>query len=75
MIQLIKGFKDILPEEIGLWQEIEATARQMFEDFGYREIRLPIVEKSELFARSIGDTTDIVEKEMYTFDEIGRAHV
>jgi histidyl-tRNA synthetase len=69
MIQLIKGFKDILPEEIGLWQEIEATARTMFEDFGYREIRLPIVEKSELFARSIGDTTDIVEKEMYTFDD------
>lgn len=69
MIQLIKGFKDILPDEIGLWQDIEAAARQMFEDFGYREIRLPIVEKSELFARSIGDTTDIVEKEMYTFDD------
>ena len=69
MIQLIKGFKDILPEEIGLWQEIENTARTLFEDFGYREIRLPIVEKSELFARSIGDTTDIVEKEMYTFDD------
>ncbi len=69
MIQLIKGFKDILPEEISLWQEIEAAAREMFENFGYREIRLPIVEKSELFARSIGDTTDIVEKEMYTFDD------
>jgi histidyl-tRNA synthetase len=69
MIQLIKGFKDILPDEIGLWQKIEATAKALFEDFGYREIRLPIVEKSELFARSIGDTTDIVEKEMYTFDD------
>lgn len=75
MIQLIKGFKDILPEETGLWQEIETIAKQMFEDFGYREIRLPIVEKAELFARSIGDTTDIVEKEMYTFDDGRRGAV
>jgi histidyl-tRNA synthetase len=75
MIQLIKGFKDILPDEIALWQMIENTARTMFEDFGYREIRLPIVEKSELFARSIGDTTDIVEKEMYTFEDGKRGNV
>lgn len=75
MIQLIKGFKDILPDEIALWQHIEKTARELFEDFGYREIRLPIVEKSELFARSIGDTTDIVEKEMYTFEDGKRGNV
>ncbi|GAB6097409.1 histidine--tRNA ligase [Desulfatiferula olefinivorans] len=75
MIQLIKGFKDILPEEIALWQHIEQTARALFESFGYREIRLPIVEKSELFARSIGDTTDIVEKEMYTFEDGKRGNV
>lgn len=67
MIQLIKGFKDVLPENISLWQKIETTARELFENFGFSEIKLPIVEKSELFARSIGDTTDIVEKEMYTF--------
>ncbi len=67
MIQLIKGFKDVLPEKISLWQEIETTARELFEDFGFCEIKLPIIEKSELFAKSIGDTTDIVEKEMYTF--------
>ena len=67
MIQLIRGFKDILPGEVGLWQEIERVARQLFEDFGFKEIRIPIMEKTELFARSIGEDTDIVEKEMYTF--------
>ncbi len=66
-IQLIRGFKDILPNETGLWQHIERTAIGMFEDFGYREIRIPIMEKTDLFARSIGEDTDIVEKEMYTF--------
>ena len=67
MIQLIRGFKDILPGEVELWQHIEATARSLFADFGYREIRIPVMEKTELFARSIGEDTDIVEKEMYTF--------
>lgn len=66
-IQLIRGFKDILPGETELWQQIERTAIALFEDFGYREIRIPIMEKTELFARSIGEDTDIVEKEMYTF--------
>jgi len=66
-IQLIRGFKDILPGETELWQYIERTAIALFEDFGYREIRIPIMEKTELFARSIGEDTDIVEKEMYTF--------
>jgi histidyl-tRNA synthetase len=69
MIQLIRGFKDILPGEIELWQEIEKTARSLFEDFGFKEIRIPIMEKTELFARSIGEDTDIVEKEMYTFPD------
>jgi len=69
MIQLIRGFKDILPEEAGLWQEIERIAAGLFEDFGYREIRIPIMERTELFARSIGEDTDIVEKEMYTFPD------
>ncbi len=69
MIQLIRGFKDILPEEIAVWQHIEKTARSLFADFGFKEIRLPILEHSELFKRSIGEDTDIVEKEMYTFSD------
>jgi histidyl-tRNA synthetase len=67
MIQLIRGFKDILPGEIEIWQQIERTACALFEDFGFKEIRIPIMERTELFARSIGEDTDIVAKEMYTF--------
>ncbi len=69
MIQLIRGFKDILPGEVELWQKIENTARTLFEDFGFSEIRIPIMEKTELFSRSIGEETDIVQKEMYTFPD------
>jgi histidyl-tRNA synthetase len=69
MIQLIRGFKDILPGEVELWQHIEKTAIALLEDFGYRDIRIPIMERTELFARSIGENTDIVEKEMYTFPD------
>jgi histidyl-tRNA synthetase len=71
MIQLIRGFKDILPGEVELWQAVEAVARQLLEDFGFKEIRIPIMERTELFARSIGEDTDIVEKEMYTFGFAG----
>jgi len=70
-IQLVRGFKDILPGEVELWQYIEKTVRDLFEDFGFREIRIPIMERTELFARSIGEDTDIVEKEMYTFADRG----
>ena len=69
MIQLIRGFKDILPGEVELWQKIERIARGLFEDFGFNEIRIPIMERTELFKRSIGEDTDIVEKEMYTFPD------
>ena len=69
MIQLIRGFKDILPGEVELWQHVENTARSLLEDFGFKEIRIPIMEHTELFARSIGEDTDIVEKEMYTFSD------
>jgi histidyl-tRNA synthetase len=69
MIQLIRGFKDILPGEVEQWQEIERISRQLFEDFGFKEIRIPIMERTELFKRSIGEDTDIVEKEMYTFPD------
>ncbi len=68
-IRSIKGFKDILPGETELWQHIEKTATEVLGNFGFREIRLPILEKTELFARSIGEATDIVEKEMYTFTD------
>jgi histidyl-tRNA synthetase len=71
MIQLIRGFKDILPGEVELWQKIEQEARALFDSFGFREIRIPIMEKTELFKRSIGEDTDIVEKEMYTFADRG----
>jgi len=68
-ITSVRGFKDILPEEIGKWRFVEETARKIFQDFGYVEIRIPILEKTELFARGIGEATDIVEKEMYTFTD------
>ena len=68
-IQAIKGVKDILPEDMPAWRHLEATASRIFEDFGFSEIRVPIFEYTELFARSIGATTDIVEKEMYTFED------
>jgi histidyl-tRNA synthetase len=69
MIQLIRGFRDILPGDVELWQQIESTAVSLFKDFGFEEIRIPIMERTELFARSIGEDTDIVEKEMYTFPD------
>ena len=66
-IKALKGFKDILPDEVTLWKYVEDTARDVFRRFNFSEIRLPILEQTELFARSIGEDTDIVEKEMYTF--------
>jgi histidyl-tRNA synthetase len=67
VIKAIRGFKDILPTETEKWQSIEKTAREVFETFGFSEIKIPILEKTELFSRTIGEATDIVEKEMYTF--------
>jgi histidyl-tRNA synthetase len=69
MIRGIKGVKDILPEETPRWRFLEETARRWASRYGFREIRLPIFETTALFARSIGATTDIVEKEMYTFPD------
>ena len=68
-IKAIRGFNDILPDEIGKWQFVEETAREVFEGFGFSEIRIPIIERTELFSRGIGEATDIVEKEMYTFTD------
>ncbi|MFO1422956.1 MAG: histidine--tRNA ligase [Candidatus Competibacteraceae bacterium] len=69
--QAIRGMNDILPGESALWQALETTLREVLAAYGYREIRLPLVERTELFARSIGEVTDIVEKEMYTFADRG----
>jgi histidyl-tRNA synthetase len=66
-LKALNGFKDILPDETNLWCQVESKARSLLERFHFCEIRLPVLEKTELFARSIGATTDIVEKEMYTF--------
>ncbi len=66
-IKAVRGVRDILPGEAGRWQRVEAAARGVFEAYGYREIRVPLFERTELFARGIGDETDIVKKEMYTF--------
>jgi len=71
LIQSVKGMNDILPEETGLWLNLEDTVRQVFENYGYRQIRLPILEQTTLFKRSIGEVTDIVEKEMYSFEDQG----
>lgn len=66
-IRAVRGFKDVLPDEIELWNRVESLARSVFNAFGLEEIRIPLLEKTEIFARSIGEYTDIVEKEMYTF--------
>jgi histidyl-tRNA synthetase len=66
-INSIKGFSDVFSEEVETWQRAEAEARRVFRVYNFAEIRIPILEKTELFSRSIGATTDIVEKEMYTF--------
>ncbi len=71
MIQSLPGFKDILPAEIRKWQFVENTCRDVFESFGYQEIRFPVLEKAQLFSRSVGNDTDIVQKEMYTFKDKG----
>src|SRR5947209_1382095 len=69
-IQSIRGMSDILPDEAPLWRYFEEGARSWLRRYGYREIRMPLVEKTELFVRSIGEVTDIVEKEMYTFTDL-----
>lgn len=68
-LQAVRGMNDILPEHAARWQFVEDSIRSVVEAYGFREIRMPIVEKTELFKRSIGEVTDIVEKEMYTFED------
>ena len=68
-IQAIRGMNDCLPEQSPLWQMVESTLRQVVASYGYAEMRMPIVEMTNLFQRAIGEVTDVVEKEMYTFDD------
>ena len=68
-IRAIKGVRDILPPASEAWSRVEQAAREVFATFGYGEIRLPIFEETELFARSVGADTDIVSKEMFTFQD------
>ncbi|MCX5749864.1 MAG: ATP phosphoribosyltransferase regulatory subunit, partial [Candidatus Saganbacteria bacterium] len=69
--QVLRGTKDILPDETPVWQQIEEKIGRIFKRYGFSEIRTPIIEQSELFSRSIGDSSDIVTKEMYTFKDKG----
>lgn len=73
IINVIKGTKDILPQDIEAWHRLEEKALEVFTKYGYKEIRTPIFEATELFARGVGDTTDIVNKEMYTFEKSDRS--
>lgn len=73
IIKVQKGTKDILPQEIEQWHKLEKNALEIFTRYGYKEIRTPIFEATELFARGVGDTTDIVNKEMYTFEKSDRS--
>ena len=70
-LQAVRGMNDVLPAEIGAWQYLERELRALLWEYGYEEVRVPVVEHTELFRRSIGEHTDIVEKEMYTFTDTG----
>jgi len=70
-LQAVRGMNDVLPDDTAAWQLLERVARETFAEYGYREIRLPLLERTELFKRSIGELTDIVEKEMYSFEDRG----
>jgi histidyl-tRNA synthetase len=71
LIQPVRGMNDVLPADAPLWDRVETSASELFAQYGYERVRLPVLERTELFSRSIGELTDIVEKEMYTFDDRG----
>src|SRR5271170_627668 len=73
ILKAVRGTRDLLPPETALWNHVEATARDVFARYGFGEIRTPIFESTELFARGVGEETDIVSKEMYTWEDRGRA--
>src|SRR5947207_6304847 len=69
LIQPVRGMNDVLPGDAPLWERVEGAAAELFAAYGYQRVRLPVLERTELFSRSIGELTDIVSKEMYTFDD------
>src|SRR6201990_75209 len=69
MIRAIKGTRDLLPPDTAVWNRVERIAREVFQAYNYHEIRTPILEETQLFARGVGQETDIVSKEMYTFED------
>ena len=73
MIQRPKGTRDLLPEETSKWQEVEKKIKKVLDSYNFKEIRLPVFEHTELFQRGVGETTDVVQKEMYTFNDKGGA--
>jgi len=73
IIKVLKGTKDILPQDVNMWHLLEEKADKVFSKYGFKEIRTPIIEVTELFSRGVGDTTDIVNKEMYTFEKSDRS--
>ena len=75
MIKAIRGTKDILPGESGIWQDIEKISRDNLKLFGYREVRTPIIEETALFVKNIGEETDIVSKEMFSFVDRGERNI
>src|SRR5438309_6284800 len=72
-IRAVRGMNDVLPDQTALWESFEDTVRSWLARYGYRNIRMPVLERTELFVRSIGEVTDIVGKEMYTFDDRGES--
>src|SRR5580693_658267 len=74
-LKAVRGTRDLLPPETALWNRIEATARAVFARYGFGEIRTPIFEDTSLFARGVGEETDIVSKEMYTWEDGGRPDI
>ena len=75
IIEPLRGVHDVLPGQIAAWQQLERVAREVFAGYGYDEIRVPVIEQTQLFKRSIGDFTDIVEKEMFSFIDQGEDHI
>ena len=70
-VNKVRGMNDLIPEQIGNWQVVENEIKKIFHSYGYNEIRFPLIEKTELFSRGVGQSTDIVNKEMYTFEDKG----
>jgi histidyl-tRNA synthetase len=75
IIEPLRGVHDVLPAQISAWQHLESCTREVFANYGYEEFRVPIIEQTQLFKRSIGDFTDIVEKEMFSFVDQGEDHI